>query len=296
MTGGILVIDKPVGITSHNVISKLRYLLDEQKIGHCGTLDPMASGILPIMVGKAVKASEYLVDHDKRYFAGIKLGITTDTQDMTGNIISQYGGDLPTFGEFSEVLPQFTGEIEQTPPMYSALKVGGIKLVNLARDGITVERKPRKVTISSCVPSQKDGKYFLDIKCSKGTYIRTLCADIGKALGCGACMESLDRTEVGRFTKDDAIPFDSLNDMTIDEIKEKMIPVDRMFDSLPSAYLNSFFLNLYRNGEKIKLSKLKFIDPAKGDLWRIYYKDRFHSLGTITEIDGCNYFCMKKLF
>ena len=128
--GGIIIINKPKGITSHNCISKLRYLLKQRKIGHCGTLDPMASGVLPIMIGSAVKASEFLVDHDKRYFAGIKLGVTTDTQDITGNVISEHQGELPSFEEFAKIAKEFEGEILQTPPMYSALKVGGVKLLN----------------------------------------------------------------------------------------------------------------------------------------------------------------------
>ncbi|MBE6692897.1 MAG: tRNA pseudouridine(55) synthase TruB [Ruminococcaceae bacterium] len=293
---GILIINKPTGITSHNCISKLRYLLKQRKIGHCGTLDPMASGVLPIMIGSAVKASEFLVDHDKRYYAGIKLGVTTDTQDITGNIISEHNGALPSFEEFAEVAKSFQGEILQTPPMYSALKVGGVKLLNLAREGVTVEREARRVNIYSCEPSQENGEFFLDVKCSRGTYIRTLCADIGEKLGCGACMSSLVRTEVEVFRLEDAVVFDDLNDMTPEEILSHLIPTEKMFMHLPEARMDDFFDRLYHHGESIRLGKLKGIYGEVGDLFRVYDKDGFYSIGEIIERDGKKHFRQKKLF
>ncbi len=296
MNSGIIIIHKPKGITSHNCISKLRYLLKQRKIGHCGTLDPMASGILPIMIGSAVKASEYLVDHDKRYFAGIKLGISTDTEDISGNVIKEHEGFLPSFEEFSKIAKSFEGEIMQVPPMYSALKVGGVKLYDLAREGVTIERQARKVTIYSCDPIEKDGEFFLDVKCSKGTYIRTLCADIGEKLGCGGCMSSLERTEVDVFKKEDAIVFDDLNDMTPDEILSHLIPVEKMFMHLREARMDEFFNRLYFHGEKIKLGKLRGINGEVGELFRVYDKDGFYSLGEIVESDGIKYFRQKKLF
>ena len=293
---GIIIINKPKGITSHNCISKLRYLLKQRKIGHCGTLDPMASGVLPIMIGSAVKASEFLVDHDKRYFAGIKLGVTTDTQDITGNVISEHQGELPSFGEFAKIAKEFEGEILQTPPMYSALKVGGVKLLNYAREGVTIEREARKVNIYSCDPLEKDGEFFLDVKCSRGTYIRTLCADIGERLGCGACMSSLVRTEVDVFKIEDAVVFDDLNDMTVEEILSHLIPTERMFLHLPEARMDDFFDRLYHHGEAIRLGKLRGIHGETGDLFRVYDKDGFYSVGEIIEREGKKYFRQKKLF
>ena len=294
---GIIIIDKPTGITSHNCISKLRWLLKQKKIGHCGTLDPMASGILPIMIGSAVKASEYLVDHDKRYYAGIKLGITTDTQDVTGSVLSQTDKPLPSFEEFARVAKSFEGEIMQTPPMYSALKVGGVKLYDLAREGVTIEREARKVTIYSCNPIEKDGEFYLDVKCSRGTYIRTLCADIGEKLGCGACMRSLDRTEVDVFTKQDAIVFDNLNDMSVEEILSHLIPVEKMFMHLPEARMDEFFNRLYYHGEKIRLGKLRGINGEVGDIFRVYDENGFYSIGEIVaDGEGKKYFRQKKLF
>lgn len=293
---GIIIIDKPSGITSHNCISKLRYILKQRKIGHCGTLDPMASGVLPIMIGSAVKASEFLVDHDKRYFAGIKLGTTTTTEDTSGEVLSVYGGKLPDFKTFSEVAKSFEGEIMQTPPMYSALKVGGVKLLDLAREGVTIERKARKVTIYSIEPIEKDDGFYLDVRCSRGTYIRTLCADIGEKLGCGACMSSLTRSEVGVFKREEAIVFDDLNEMTVDEILSHLIPVEKMFMHLPEARMDAFFNRLYSHGEKIKLNKLRGIRGEVGDLFRIYDENGFYSLGEITEIEGVKYFYQKKSF
>ena len=293
---GIIVINKPTGITSHTCIAKLRWLLKEKKIGHCGTLDPMASGVLPIMVGSAVKASEFLVDHDKRYFAGVELGMTSATEDILGDILTQEIGVMPTFEEFSEAAKSFEGEIMQTPPMFSALKVDGVKLVDLAREGVTVERNARKVNIYSCEPIQKDGEYFLDVRCSRGTYIRTLCADIGKKLGCGAVMSSLNRLEVGVFTIEDAIRFDDLNDMTLEEILSHLIPIEKMFMHLPEARLDDFYDRLYRQGQKIRLWKLNGIEGNVGDLYRVYDENGFYSIGEITEIEGKKYFYQKKLF
>lgn len=293
---GIIIIDKPSGITSHNCISKLRYLLKQRKIGHCGTLDPMASGVLPIMIGSAVKASEYLVDHDKRYFAGIRLGITTTTEDTTGDILSEYSGNLPTFEQFAVAAKSFEGEIMQTPPMYSALKVGGVKLLDLAREGVTIERKARKVRIYSIEPLERDGNFYLDVKCSRGTYIRTLCADIGAKLGCGACMSSLTRSEVGVFKREDAIVFDDLNDMSVEQILSHLIPVERMFMHLPEARMDEFFNRLYSQGQRIKLGKLRGIRGEVGDLFRVYDENGFYSLGEICEIEGVKHFYQKKCF
>ena len=293
----VLVINKPAGITSHTVISKLRYLLQEHQIGHCGTLDPMASGILPIMLGPAVKASEYLVDHDKRYLAGIELGLKTDTQDITGAELYRHEGELPGLEAVKEAARGFVGKIMQTPPMYSALKVGGVKLLNLAREGVTVDREPREVNVYSCECFERDGEYMLDVRCSRGTYIRTLCADIGEKLGCGAVMSSLVRTEVGGFTLADAVDFDSLNVMTKEEILTRAIPIERMFADLPEARLYPFFEKLYLNGEKILLKKLRGIKGEAGDLFRVK-NDMigFYSLGEIIEKDGSKYFRLKKRF
>lgn len=265
MKPGILVVFKPEGITSHCVISKLRYLLQERQIGHCGTLDPMASGVLPVMIGSAVKASDYLVEHDKCYTAGITLGITTDTQDTTGKVIFRYEGRLPEFEEFRSAAEAFQGEIMQTPPMYSALKVGGVKLLDYAREGITVERNSRAVTIHSIHAFERDGGYYLDVHCSRGTYIRTLCEDIGRALGCGGCMSSLRRTAAGDFSVSQAYTIDEVvAAAAAGEAGKLLLPTDSMFAALPRCTAGAQDERRIKNGNEIKTPAL-----ADGD-YRVY--------------------------
>ena len=207
---GILIVDKPVGITSQIVIGRMRTVTGVRKIGHAGTLDPLASGVLPVMIGNATKACEYLMDHDKVYVASVKLGITTDTEDITGEVLTRHRGALPSFEAFAQAAQSFVGEIQQVPPMYSALKKDGMKLVDLARMGVTVEREARTVTVHSIQAYEENGEFFLKVHCSRGTYIRTLCADIGRMLGCGACMASLRRCRVGQFDEIESLPLDVL--------------------------------------------------------------------------------------
>lgn len=213
---GVLVVDKPQGLTSFDVVGKVRRLYGTRRVGHTGTLDPLATGVLVVLVGRAAKASEYLSVHDKSYRAVMKLGITTDTEDIEGRVLS-CSECLPGADAVISAAAGFCGEIMQTPPMYSALKVGGQKLCDLARKGQTVERQARPVTIHSiiCEPlDARDGRYMLDVSCSSGTYIRTLCADIGAALGCGGVMAELRRTSVGNFTLADANTPEELENMT----------------------------------------------------------------------------------
>ena len=210
---GILNLYKPSGITSHSAVAAVKRLFGAQKAGHCGTLDPMAAGVLPVMLGSAVKLSEYLVEHDKRYRASILLGVRTDTQDVTGTVTAKYEGPLPGVAAVRQAASRFVGRIRQTPPMYSALKRDGKKLVNLARSGIEIERESREVTIHAIDVSARNGEIFLDVCCARGTYIRTLCDDIGELLGCHACMQALERTAVGRFTKDDAHTLEQLREL-----------------------------------------------------------------------------------
>ena len=197
---GILLIDKPPLWTSNDVVSKLKGVLKERRIGHSGTLDPLATGLLAVFAGRATRAVSFAESHDKRYTAALRLGLRTDTQDISGNVISKGQTDVKD-EELDRVLSCFVGEIAQTPPMYSAVRVNGKRLYELARKGIEVERKPRKITVYSIErKGRESGDIVLDIKCSKGTYIRTLCSDIGEKLGCGACMSALRRTEAGMFS------------------------------------------------------------------------------------------------
>lgn len=282
---GIIVVDKPVGITSQAVISVLRKVTGIRRIGHCGTLDPLASGVLPVMIGQATKACEYLMDHEKTYVASIKPGITTDSEDITGKVLSEFTGTLPTFEEFRAAAKTFVGEIKQVPPMYSALKKDGVKLVDLARKGVTVEREARTVVIHSLEVYEEDGEIFLTVRCSRGTYIRTLCADIGKMLGCGACMKSLRRTSVGQFSEDESIPLDVLREFTPEQVMERLIPVETLFSHLPEAHLPAFYGKLYAHGERIKLSKLK-LSGNLGDRFRVVTPDGRFTVGEISEYSG----------
>ncbi|MCL2589172.1 MAG: tRNA pseudouridine(55) synthase TruB, partial [Oscillospiraceae bacterium] len=191
---GILLVDKPTDWTSHDVVAKLRGLLRERRIGHAGTLDPMATGLLTIFVGRATRAVEFAEAEAKTYITRLRLGVTTDTQDITGRVLSECAADVLQ-AELEAILPQFLGEIQQIPPMYSAIKIDGQRLYKLARQGVEVARKARPVTIHKIeVLGQVDGDFELEITCSKGTYIRTLCHDIGAALGCGGTMAALRRT------------------------------------------------------------------------------------------------------
>lgn len=220
---GVININKSAGMTSFDVIASLRKILNMKKIGHTGTLDPDATGVLPICIGKGTKLVELLTANDKQYIAEVKLGITTDTQDTSGNLINQREVCVSK-DDLSFAISGFIGEIEQIPPMYSAIKVNGERLYKLAREGITIEREPRKVFISDIkLNSFKIGEntFSITVDCSKGTYIRTLSNDIGEKLGCGAAMSALKRTKSGRFNIDDSF--------TLDEIKEMVSKNDFSF-------------------------------------------------------------------
>ena len=203
MADGIIIIDKPAGWTSMDVCGKLRGILKTKKVGHAGTLDPMATGVLPVFVGSATRAVSYAEAGDKEYIAGLRLGLVTNTQDTSGDVLEQHPAEGITRGQLEAVLARFTGEIQQVPPMYSAIKIGGQKLYELARRGQEIERPARTVTIHGLEllePEEPGGNWRLRVRCSKGTYVRTLCHDIGRALGCGGCMSSLRRTMAAGFT------------------------------------------------------------------------------------------------
>ena len=228
---GILLIDKEQDWTSNDVVAKLKGILHERRIGHSGTLDPMATGLLVVFVGRATRAVEFAERHDKRYLASLRLGVTTDTQDTTGNVLKT--GDASGVDEAAlrAVLDRFTGEQLQTPPMYSAIKVNGRRLYDIARSGGEVERAPRPICVKSIEITGRDGDDWpLDISCSKGTYVRTLCNDIGDALGCGGCMSALRRTGAGAFTLDGAVKIGEVQRLADEgRAEELLIPVDRLF-------------------------------------------------------------------
>ena len=231
---GILLVDKPAGWTSHDVVGRLRRMTGQRRIGHSGTLGPMATGLLVVFLGRATRAVEFAEGHDKAYTALLRPGVVTDTLDTTGAVLAT-SPERPTLSELEAALGAFRGEIEQLPPMYAALKYNGKKLYEIARAGGEVERKPRPVTIYrlECT-GERDGDFVLEVECSKGTYIRTLCDDIGRALGCGACMSGLRRTRAGGFEVKDAL--------TIEEIERRgaencLMPVDALFAGRPVVLL-----------------------------------------------------------
>lgn len=284
MNDGILLLNKPVGITSHDAVNKMRRLFGTRAVGHTGTLDPMASGLLVILIGNATKASEYAMEHDKSYRAGLLLGITTDTEDTTGKVLSE-SGNIPSEDEVVTVSRRFVGDIMQTPPMYSALKVGGKKLCDLARDGVTVERAARPIHIYSLDIARSDERnYTLDVACSKGTYIRTLCADIGAALGCGGAMSSLVRTRCGGFSLDDAVTTEQLEEIDIAARQALLRPTESLFRELPSVRLSDFYARLARNGAEIYQRKINTNFPV-GTRLRISDRDGFFALGEIRSYD-----------
>lgn len=253
---GVLILDKPAGITSHDCVSKIRRLYHTKKVGHTGTLDPMATGVLPILLGRAAKAAEYVTAEDKHYLCTLRLGMTTDTEDTTGTVVTT-SDNIPEEADVRRVISSFVGEIMQVPPMYSALKVNGQKLCDLARQGITVERTPRPVTIHSLVCTNLDAyTYSLDVRCSKGTYIRTLCADIGASLGCGGCMASLRRCGSGSFTLSQAHTLEALEAMSDAERIALLLPTESLFQGLPELHLPAFYERLCANGQEIYLEKL----------------------------------------
>ena len=237
MKSGIINVYKEAGYTSFDVVAKLRGILGIKKIGHTGTLDPEATGVLPVCVGKATKVCDLLTDKDKIYRAVMHLGIVTDTQDMTGQILATKPVDV-TDTLVKDVLLSFVGESQQIPPMYSALKVNGKKLCDLARQGIEVERKPRDIYISEIkIKDISLPRVTFEVTCSKGTYIRTLCNDVGQKLNCGACMESLVRTRVSRFLIEDSITLDEIQCLKEQgRLEEKMISVDALFEKFPKVY------------------------------------------------------------
>lgn len=227
---GILLIDKEPDWTSNDVVVKLKGILHERRIGHSGTLDPMATGLLVVFIGRATRAVQFAEYDSKRYRAALRLGITTDTQDITGNILEQRDVSVAR-EELENVLDRFRGNIEQIPPMYSAIQIGGKRLYDIARKGGTVERAPRPVTIHELNIAGREGEdWLLDVHCSKGTYIRTLCHDIGQALGCGGCMSALRRTEAGCFHVSDAITIQNAQRLRdAGEIEKRLLPVDMLF-------------------------------------------------------------------
>ena len=282
---GVLIVNKREGMTSHDVVNRIRRLYGTRRVGHTGTLDPLATGVLVVLVGRAAKAAEYLTADTKEYVATLRLGITTDTEDITGNVLTT-SESLPSADGVKSTCERFVGDIMQTPPMYSALKVGGQKLCDLARSGVEIERKARPITVFSidCEPTESESDYILKVSCSSGTYIRTLCADIGRALGCGGAMATLCRSRAGDFLLENSYTLEQLEEMSEDERAALLCPIDSLFKAYPRVFLPEFYEKLSRSGCEIYQKKIKTPYPV-GARVRLCSatSTKFYALGEVRE-------------
>lgn len=275
MLNGIIIIHKEAGFTSHDVVAKMRGICGQKKIGHTGTLDPAATGVLPVCLGSATKLCDMLTEKDKEYVAELLLGVTTDTQDMTGQELSRSPVEV-TEEQVKQTILSFIGEYRQVPPMYSALKVNGKKLYELARAGKEVERQARPVFISEIeILDCKLPVVRIRVVCSKGTYIRTLCADIGEKLGCGGAMKNLQRTRAGSFRLENAVTLSQLESLRDGgRLEEVLFPVDSVFSGYPSLHVEEAFQKLLDNGNAFFADQTgeKKVYPA-GSPVRVYRED-----------------------
>lgn len=285
---GVVLLYKEGGMTSQTAVTRVKRLFGVSKAGHTGTLDPMAEGVLPVLIGRAVKASEFLLTAEKHYRAGLLLGQETDTEDTTGTVLRQSDA-IPGEEAVRAAAQKMVGEILQVPPMYSAIRVGGKRLMELARAGQTIEREARPVTIYSLSIERVDATHYtLDVHCSKGTYIRTLCADIGRALGCGGCMYALCRMEAGGFPLSRTRKLAEWEALSPEERQAAVIPVSAVFSACPALTLSPFFTHLAQNGQPLSLRKLG-LTAACGARYRLYDPEgRFFALAEVVEqgIDG----------
>ena len=287
MKNGVVIVNKQIGPTSQGVVNRVKRIFGASKAGHTGTLDPMATGVLPVLLERGVKASEFMLSSDKHYVATLLLGLTTDTEDVTGETLTQCD-NIPDEAAVLAAVESFVGKYMQTPPMYSALKVGGRKLCDLARDGVTIEREAREVVIHGITCERiNDREYTLDVRCSKGTYIRTLCADIGARLGCGGCMKTLCRASASGFSLADAHTLEELENMTESQREEVIFPVEYIFRDLPEVRLPAFYAKLAHSGLEIYLKKIG-LDLPLGARVRMVDADGFFALGEVREFDDGN--------
>lgn len=282
---GIVVLDKANGLSSNAALQEVKRLYEANKAGHAGSLDPLATGVLPVCLGEATKVSQFLLDSDKRYRARIKLGIRTDTGDSEGSIIERNEGIRVSREAIERALTKFKGEVEQVPPMHSAIKMNGVPLYKLARKGITVEREPRLVTLYQiCLVEFVNSELELEISCSKGTYIRTIADDLGQELGCGAHVIELRRTQAGVFTEKDSISSEELalekENRGLDKIDQFLIPMDRAIQDLPEVNLPSITASHVKNGQAVLVRHL-----PKNGLVRMYEDEQFIGIGSIDD-DG----------
>ncbi len=292
---GIILLDKPKDITSFGAVARVRRICGEKKCGHTGTLDPMATGILTIMLGGSTRFIELLPSHDKAYIADFRLGTVTDTLDITGKVLETRAVNV-TAQQVKEKLEGFVGEISQLPPMYSAVSVDGQRLYDLARQGVEVERKPRQVSVFSIemlIENEQTGEYRISVECSSGTYIRTLISDLGEALGCGAVLTQLRRTKANGFDIKNAVTLDMLSQAAENgELDKIVIPVEKALEDYPMIKVTAAQAKRFRNGGELDLQRLKY--PRMLGLFRIYDpEDSFIGLG---EIGAGNSLAVKRVY
>ncbi len=292
---GIILLDKPKDITSFGAVARVRRICGEKKCGHTGTLDPMATGVLTIMLGGSTRFIELLPSHDKAYIADFRLGTVTDTLDITGKVLETRAVNV-TAQQVKEKLEGFVGEISQLPPMYSAVSVDGQRLYDLARQGVEVERKPRQVSVFSIemlIENEQTGEYRISVECSSGTYIRTLISDLGKALGCGAVLTQLRRTKANGFDIKNAVTLDMLSQAAENgELDKIVIPVEKALEDYPMIKVTAAQAKRFRNGGELDLQRLKY--PRMLGLFRIYDpEDSFIGLG---EIGAGNSLAVKRVY
>lgn len=284
---GVLIINKPMDFTSFDAVAVTRKVSGQRKLGHCGTLDPNATGVLPVLLGGATKAQDILPNHDKEYVAELKFGTKTDTLDIWGKVLSEEKSSV-TKEQFEAVLPNFRGEIMQVPPMYSALKQQGQRLYDLARQGIEVKREARPVTVYSLTSegfNQENQTAKIRVRCSKGTYIRSLIDDIGNALGTVAVMTALCRASACGFSLEQSITIDGLKALTPDEIKERLLPIETLFESYLQVNVSEAQSVRFKNGGALSLERLQNLPKnySENEIFRVKYEDKFLGLGIIKE-------------
>lgn len=285
---GVVVVNKPQNWTSHDCVAVVRRVIGVKRVGHTGTLDPMATGVLPVCVGTAARINEYLDYDTKTYDCVMKLGIITDTLDIWGEVLEER--PIPDMDEavIAETIMGFTGEISQIPPKYSALKVAGKKLYEYARAGQEVEIKPRKINIKHISVNNIDlenKEISFTVECSKGTYIRSLCADIGEKLGCGACMSGLVRTKTGVFTLDDTVDIEAVKKMSREELVSKLFPTDYPLVQFGRVELSANRAKDFVNGKKIPKRDLTIVrESSRDDFYNVYFNDTF--LGVAKLVKG----------
>lgn len=291
---GVINIFKPKGMTSHDIVSALRKILNTKRVGHTGTLDPNATGVLPICIGKGTRVAEYLLDVDKEYIGELTLGIRTDTQDSEGQVLA-YSSLSVNEDKIINTMEKYVGDIQQLPPMYSALKHKGRKLYELAREGITVERSPRDVTIYNLkiMNIEENNKILFRTKCSRGTYIRTLCDDIGMELGTYGYMSYLIRVAVGSFKIDSAYSIDYLKTLSKEDINKIIVPMEAAINHMQKFYVEDDLYFKLINGVMLKIDMNDNIELGKP--LRVYCKNAFIGVGNIIERDSCLYLKMNKV-